>query len=131
MSWVATCDAEACRNRWQEDAPTYEATQHSRTLECGICCDVILRKEDKAERFFGIQTHCNHVFCFGCISRWREEHDTCPMCRTPSALAIKTPVWVDADKTPDVKKDLIIGHYVCFFASARLPTPPPSPPLAS
>ena len=41
---------------------------------CPVCQDVL---EEPRE------TSCQHAFCHECISRWLQEHDTCPTCRTP------------------------------------------------
>ncbi|VUZ53666.1 unnamed protein product [Hymenolepis diminuta] len=43
-------------------------------MDCSICFDQ-LRKP------LGIPECCKHVFCFDCLRKWTESHDTCPIDR--------------------------------------------------
>lgn len=42
---------------------------------CPVCQDVL---EDPKETIV-----CQHAFCYPCITRWLQEHDSCPTCRCP------------------------------------------------
>ena len=35
-------------------------------------------------------TTCGHVYCRSCLEKWRQSHDTCPVCRSSIA---PTPAW--------------------------------------
>ena len=52
-----------------------EASSTPLDLECTVCYN---ESEVKAL----IITRCNHLFCFGCITRWLQSNNTCPMCRS-------------------------------------------------
>lgn len=41
--------------------------------ECVICLDT---------PFEPVKLTCGHIFCYSCIYRWFQNHDTCPTCRT-------------------------------------------------
>ena len=131
MSRISKCDAAICRNGRAEAAPADEDLKRGQDIDCGICREVIYEKENEIDRYFGILTHCDHTFCYDCIARWRQQIITCPVCRTPSALAIKNKVWWDADKSPAEKLAVVQKHFQCFGPSASLPgrqstTPPGS-----
>lgn len=51
------------------------------SLDCVICYIETPLK-------FGLHEMCNHAFCDECLSKWRQAHDTCPLCRTVSIRAI-------------------------------------------
>ena len=121
MSRISKCDAAICRNGQAEAAPADEDLKRGQDIDCGICREVIYEKENEMERYFGILTHCDHTFCYDCIARWRQQIITCPVCRTPSALAIKNKVWWDADKSPAEKLAVVQKHFQCFGPPASLP----------
>ena len=126
MSRISKCDAAICRNRQTEAASVEEDLKRGQDIDCGICREVIYEKENEMERYFGILTHCDHTFCYDCIARWRQQIITCPVCRTPSALAIKNKVWWDADKSPAEKLAVVQKHFQCFGPPASLPAGKPS-----
>ena len=121
MSRISKCDAAICRNGQAEAAPVEEDLKRGQDIDCGICREVIYEKENECERYFGILTHCDHTFCYDCIAKWRQQIITCPVCRTPSALAIKNKVWWDADKSPAEKLAVVQKHFQCFGPPASTP----------
>ena len=121
MSRISKCDAAICRNGQAEEAPADEDLKRGQDIDCGICREVIYEKENEMERYYGILTHCDHTFCYDCIARWRQQIITCPVCRTPSALAIKNKVWWDADKSPAEKLAVVQKHFQCFGPHTSLP----------
>ena len=44
---------------------------------CAVCLDDYKRGDSVV-----LLTNCRHVFCGGCIDKWVEQNDTCPLCRT-------------------------------------------------
>ncbi|AUI80716.1 N1R-like RINg finger host range protein [White-tailed deer poxvirus] len=62
----------------------------SKTKECNICMENIYDKEKIYNRYFGIISSCNHVFCMGCITIWRKNKTTCPLCRKKFIFVIKS-----------------------------------------
>ena len=121
MSHISKCDAAICRNGQAEAAPADEDLKRGQDIDCGICREVIYEKENEMDKYFGILTHCDHTFCYDCIARWRQQIITCPVCRTPSALAIKNKVWWDADKSPAEKLAVVQKHFQCFGPPASIP----------
>ena len=121
MSRISKCDAAICRNEQAEAAPADEDLKYGQDIDCSICREVIYEKENEMERYFGILTHCDHTFSYDCIARWRQQIITCPVCRTPSALAIKNKVWWDADKSPAEKLAVVQKHFHCLGPPASLP----------
>ena len=121
MSCISKCDAAICRNGQAEEAPADEDLNRGQDIDCGICREVIFEKDNEIERYFGILTHCDHTFCYDCIARWRQQIITCPVCRTPSALAIKNKVWWDADKSPAEKLAVVQKHFQCFGPQTSIP----------
>ena len=120
MSRISKCDAAICRNGQAEAAPADEDLKRGQDIDCSICREVIYEKGNEIDRYFGILTHCDHTFCYNCISRWRQQIITCPVCRAPSALAIKNKVWWDADKSPAEKLAVVQKHFQCFGPPASL-----------
>ncbi|AAL69877.1 SPV138 N1R/p28-like host range RING finger protein [Swinepox virus] len=57
--------------------------------ECSICMEIVYEKKMKS-KFFGILSHCNHIFCIDCINEWRKQRNTCPLCRVTFSSIIKT-----------------------------------------
>ena len=50
--------------------------------ECFICFT-----EFKEIKLIGIQSECNHIFCFSCLKKLRQSRDKrCPICRKTSAI---------------------------------------------
>ncbi|RPA94497.1 hypothetical protein L873DRAFT_1830297 [Choiromyces venosus 120613-1] len=45
--------------------------------DCTICKEELVIDEEVS------QLPCKHCYHFECVSRWLEEHDTCPICRHP------------------------------------------------
>jgi len=45
--------------------------------DCAICKEELVIDEEVS------QLPCKHCYHFQCVSRWLEEHDTCPICRHP------------------------------------------------
>jgi hypothetical protein len=45
-------------------------------FECCICAGIQLDVKTT--------TSCQHSFCGGCIDKWLNKHDTCPLCRAPT-----------------------------------------------
>lgn len=58
-----------------EESPSNDSQEHVEKVNCCICmCDV--EPNDLA----GING-CEHQFCFGCIEKWAERENTCPLCK--------------------------------------------------
>ncbi len=47
--------------------------------DCGICCESLSNGE-----IIRHLPNCKHIFHTGCIKRWLKNHQTCPLCRTPT-----------------------------------------------
>ncbi|CAF0738174.1 unnamed protein product [Adineta steineri] len=61
---------------------------------------------------FGLQNNCNHIFCFDCLSTWRqtgnkETNRRCPLCRIRSTFI--APSWRCFNNNND-KQLLINAH---------------------
>ncbi|NWW93743.1 MKRN1 ligase, partial [Rhynochetos jubatus] len=63
--------------------------------------DRVYEKPLPEERLFGILPNCSHVFCVGCIRKWRRSRDfqsavikACPECRVSSSYYIPHKYWV-------------------------------------
>lgn len=50
----------------------HHADESQVTDDCVIC-------QDYPEE--PVQLRCGHIFCYRCIYRWLQDHDTCPICR--------------------------------------------------
>ncbi|KAF1319638.1 E3 ubiquitin-protein ligase makorin-1, partial [Globisporangium splendens] len=81
--------------------------QESMDLECNICYDNILQKEER----FGLLSGCNHAFCLTCVRNWRGNTDQpkqmvrqCPVCRVETHFIIPSSRMVTS---PERKKVLI------------------------
>lgn len=59
--------------------------QCSEIYQCGVCFENI-----DSEMRFGLLSACDHVFCFECLQKWREQlyHTRCPACRRHSELMV-------------------------------------------
>ena len=62
------------RQQHQDDCSAAEkrraAQRASKEVECSICLERPLEKENPAQRQFGL-LDCDHAFCLGCIRNWR------------------------------------------------------------
>lgn len=89
------------------------AYQRSKDLTCGICLDVIMDKESRKGRRFGILENCLHVYCIECIRTWRnssfdkKNKRGCPQCRIKSDFVIPSEYFYD-EKEDKVK---LINEY--------------------
>lgn len=89
------------------------AYQRSKDLTCGICLDVIMDKESRKSRRFGILENCLHVYCIECIRTWRNSNFDkknkrgCPQCRIKSDFVIPSEYFYD-EKEEKVK---LINEY--------------------
>lgn len=54
----------------------FAASSSSEGIECNICY------EENAEEPVHPGCHTNHVFCRAHLTRWLEDHNTCPVCKT-------------------------------------------------
>lgn len=52
---------------------------------CSICYHL------PTDGIYGIVDKCHHFFCYKCVDKWFEQHNTCPTCRGPSNRAIPWP----------------------------------------
>lgn len=84
--------------------------QESMELECNICYDNILQKEER----FGLLSGCNHAFCLTCVRNWRGNADQpkqtvrqCPVCRVETHFIIPSSRMV----TDPARKQALIDTY--------------------
>ncbi|XP_033158911.1 E3 ubiquitin-protein ligase RFWD3 [Drosophila mauritiana] len=91
----------------------------SQDKKCGICFETIMEKEGGDKRF-GILPRCNHVFCFQCISTWRQAKQyayqvtrACPECRVWSNFVCPSVVWVEEKE----EKDQLINDYLAALSA--------------
>jgi E3 ubiquitin-protein ligase makorin len=56
-------------------------------LECAICLEKVLSKENASERKFGLLS-CEHPFCLPCIRDWRRQVASAAVLDTVSTLYI-------------------------------------------
>lgn len=89
-----------------------EEIRLSQELECGICYDNIMVKEER----FGLLSGCNHAFCLTCVRNWRGHADQpkqtvrqCPVCRIETHFIIPSSRMVT---NPERKKALIDEYRV-------------------
>lgn len=40
---------------------------------CAICYDLLYEP---------VHTKCNHTFCLWCVTKWKDQKDSCPLCKT-------------------------------------------------
>lgn len=57
-----------------------QTRQQSKQLRCNVCFDDLT--------FRGKLDHCDHIFCYDCISHWAkvltlttQKENTCPLCK--------------------------------------------------
>ncbi|XP_053377249.1 probable E3 ubiquitin-protein ligase makorin-1 isoform X2 [Mercenaria mercenaria] len=103
-----------CVQRHERDMELSFAIAQSKDKQCGICMDIVLDKEPKSERRFGIMSDCVHCFCLACIRKWRASKQfdsktirSCPECRTQSDFVTPSSYWVE---NKDEKIKLIEGY---------------------
>lgn len=84
--------------------------QASAELECNICYDNILQKEER----FGLLSGCNHAFCLSCVRNWRGTGDQpkqtvrqCPVCRVETHFVIPSSRMV----TDAGRKKVLVDTY--------------------
>jgi hypothetical protein len=71
-----------------------DSGDYGEARQCGICMG------DPKDSLYGVLSHCNCVFCLGCIREWRAEGQArnpsmavntlrqCPLCRVPSYYVV-------------------------------------------
>ena len=74
---------------------TEETANYAEASECGICMG-----DQPTDKLYGILSHCNCVFCLGCIREWRSAGTErnpgmagstvrqCPLCRVASYFVV-------------------------------------------
>ncbi|TYZ61818.1 hypothetical protein PybrP1_002300 [[Pythium] brassicae (nom. inval.)] len=84
--------------------------QASAELECNICYDNILQKEER----FGLLSGCTHAFCLSCVRNWRGTADQpkqtvrqCPVCRVETLFVIPSSRMV----TSEARKKALVDTY--------------------
>lgn len=91
----------------------HATSMHSRALtvhvqmECNICYEAVLLKEQPSGRCFGL-LDCDHCFCLTCIRNWRDNSDadvdtatrTCPVCRRRTHFVTPSTSWPDSEVSP-------------------------------
>lgn len=96
-----------CLSEFEAEMEKAFAFQISQDKVCSICMEVVVQKSVQSERRFGILSSCDHVFCLGCIRKWRHapfSNDVikaCPECRVPSELVIPSVHWVQDQPQKD------------------------------
>ncbi|KAH7636840.1 putative E3 ubiquitin-protein ligase makorin-1 [Dermatophagoides farinae] len=98
-----------CIKEHEESMELSFAYARSKELTCAICLDVVVEKEPRAQRRFGILENCSHVYCIECIRKWRNAQDmdkknkrNCPQCRVKSDFIIPSQYFYD-DQTQKAK----------------------------
>lgn len=105
------------------------AYQRSKDLTCGICLDVIMDKDSRKDRRFGILENCLHVYCIECIRTWRNSNFDkknkrgCPQCRIKSHFIIPSEYFYD-EKEDKVKlineyKDALSKQHCKYFKQGQ------------
>ncbi|KAL5272786.1 hypothetical protein ACHWQZ_G000828 [Mnemiopsis leidyi] len=105
---------QKCHEDICAELKSYEkAAEASRELTCAICYEVVLEKDDKKQRKFGLLSECWHTFCIECIRKWRSSQTkdqtkrNCPICRKTSYFIIPSEVWV----SDPAEKDRLVQGY--------------------
>jgi hypothetical protein len=52
-------------------------------LECTICAEVIGARRDDGTSESPVELPCGHTFGNRCIQKWRDQNNSCPVCRAP------------------------------------------------
>ncbi|XP_003745261.1 probable E3 ubiquitin-protein ligase makorin-2 [Galendromus occidentalis] len=109
----------ACRQAHRGRGRSVSAAKRSSKLQCGVCFEVVLRKEEELSRKFGILENCSHIFCLGCIRSWRRVRTFefslthgCPVCRTESDLVIPSAIFFETE----FEKRVLIAYYRAALA---------------
>ena len=72
---IELCDAIGYHTVGISDIETIASKIDLKNDTCPICLESYIEKEV-------YQTHkCKHSFCKECLSKWIEEHKSCPMCQ--------------------------------------------------
>ncbi|XP_075680916.1 putative E3 ubiquitin-protein ligase makorin-1 [Dermatophagoides pteronyssinus] len=115
-----------CIKEHEESMEISFAYARSKELTCAICLDIVVEKEPRAQRRFGILENCSHVYCIECIRKWRNAQDmdklnkrNCPQCRVKSDFIIPSQFFYDdptqkAKLIEDYKKALGSKHCKYF-----------------
>lgn len=69
----------------QSEAKEKEKEKEKEEEECVICMGSINNEINES-----FTTHCNHVFHKDCLSRWCQQNNSCPSCRTINVLPCHT-----------------------------------------
>ncbi|XP_053943972.1 probable E3 ubiquitin-protein ligase makorin-1 [Cuculus canorus] len=100
-TWSASAEVPAELGAAAAPVPTAALRARSEAVVCGICMDRVYEKALPEERLFGILPNCSHVYCLGCIRKWRRSRDfqsgvvkACPECRVISNYYIPHKYWV-------------------------------------
>lgn len=93
---------EECMREHERQMEAAFASQLSQDKVCGICMEVVWEKQPVSAQRFGVLSDCSHVFCLGCIRKWRAEDQyecevvrACPECRVKSDFIIPSKFWVE------------------------------------
>jgi len=65
----------------KEKAKEEKEKEEKEEEECVICMCSIINENNES-----FTTHCNHVFHKDCLSRWCQQNNSCPSCRTINVL---------------------------------------------
>ena len=105
-----------CAQSEEEMLARDEEICFSQDLECGICYECVVDKDER----FGLLSGCNHVFCLTCLRNRRGNADQpkqtvrqCPVCRVETSFIIPSSRMVTK---PERKKVLIDEYRVRGFA---------------
>lgn len=104
----------------QEDVDAMnEELRLSQDLECNICYDNILQKQER----FGLLSGCTHAFCLSCVRNWRGTADQpkqtvrqCPVCRVETHFIIPSSRMV----TDPARKKALTDTYRVRPPTSRL-----------
>uniref|UniRef100_M4BAQ4 RING-type E3 ubiquitin transferase n=1 Tax=Hyaloperonospora arabidopsidis (strain Emoy2) TaxID=559515 RepID=M4BAQ4_HYAAE len=99
-----------CAQSEEEMLARDEEICFSQDLECGICYECVVDKDER----FGLLSGCNHVFCLTCLRNWRGNADQpkqtvrqCPVCRVETSFIIPSSRMV----TKPERKKVLIDEY--------------------
>lgn len=106
-----------------------QASQSAGDKSCGICFETVAEKES-FDRRYGILNRCNHVFCLGCIRKWRQARSfenrvvkSCPSCRVPSEFVCPSSYWVetkeDKERLINCYKQVLANKPCKYFKQGR------------
>ena len=84
---IYNCDMDFLRQYIREDILFYELTTEDDDeeqfndddrVECPCCME---KFEDLPQGVDATTIRCGHTFCEPCINNWKQDHNTCPLCR--------------------------------------------------